>query len=111
MKKIIGLLIVLSIFGVSSLCACPHTQDGSDCIACQTEKEAKNAKKLYDDAATFGEAAGVISAYATHSDSFNEFADNVANHEFESSALNWAQETGKEIGDAVAGFYIWATED
>ena len=34
MKKIIGTLLVTSIIGITSLFACPHTWDGSDCEFC-----------------------------------------------------------------------------
>ena len=111
MKKIIGILLLTSIVGMTNLFACPHNNQNYDCSACELEKDSKTAKKIFDDAATFGEAAGVISGYATHSDSFDDFANNVANHEFDSSALNWAQETGKKIGDTAADIYLWATED
>ena len=35
MKKIICALIATSIFGISTLFACPHTYDGSDCEQCK----------------------------------------------------------------------------
>jgi hypothetical protein len=65
----------------------------------------------WDDAATVGEAAGVLYGYASNSDSFDEFADYVADHEFESESLQWAQDAGEAIGDVVADIYIWATSD
>lgn len=109
MKKI--LLMVLTGFMLAGLFACPHNDQSYDCLACVAEKEAKSAKKIVQDAASFGEAAGVISGYASESNSIKEFADNVASHEFESSTLQWAQDTGKAIGDAVADVYLWITED
>ena len=35
MKKKIVLLLSLTVFGISSLYACPHTMDGSDCSKCK----------------------------------------------------------------------------
>ena len=71
----------------------------------------KQVEKVFDDASTVGETVGVISGYATNSDSFNEFADNIREHEFQSETLQKAQDWGKKIGDAVADVYIWATSD
>ena len=39
MKKIIGSLIALTIFGISSLFACPHTNDGSTCPLCMIRED------------------------------------------------------------------------
>ena len=71
----------------------------------------KQVEKVFEDATTVGETVGVISGYATNSDSFNEFADNIREHEFQSETLQKAQDWGKKIGDAVADVYIWATSD
>jgi hypothetical protein len=89
---------------------------GSTRISCASDAAPetygiKDYKDVLDDATTVGETAGVIYGYAANSSSFNEFADNIADHEFTSESLQDAQELGKAIGDVVADVYIWATDE
>lgn len=50
MKKIIGSLIALTIFGISSLFACPHTNDGSTCPLCMIREDDEQHWNKVDDA-------------------------------------------------------------
>ena len=50
MKKIIGSLIALTIFGISSLFACPHTNDGSTCPLCMIREDDEQHWNKFDDA-------------------------------------------------------------
>ena len=62
MKKIIGSLIALTIFGISSLFACPHTNDGSDCDECKTPSWCdRNVRPVLETAGTtVGSVGGVV---------------------------------------------------
>lgn len=118
MKKfILGLIVCLSIASLTfanGVCNIHGEFIGNSCPYCNITTAAKDSKKYIEaieDAMTVGESAGVISGYAMNSDSFNEFADNIAEHEFQSETLQKAQEIGKKIGDAVADVYIWVTSD
>lgn len=118
MKKfILALIVCLSITSLTfanGVCNIHGEFIGNSCPYCDIATAAKDSKKYIEaieDAMTVGESAGVISGYAMNSDSFNEFADNIAEHEFQSESLQTAQEIGKKIGDVVADVYIWATSD
>lgn len=101
MKKVVlCLLVAVAVTGV--VCA-----DGVENFG----KKISTAKKAYDDASAVGELGGVIVGYATNSDSVDEFIENMADHEYNSETLQWAQETGAAIGDAIADVYIDLTSD
>lgn len=99
----------ISLFA-SGWCSSHGDYSGSSCQKCNDNSK-KEWKETFDNAAAVGEAAGVITGYAQKADDFDEFADNVRTHEFESELLQGAQETGKAIGDAIADIYIWATSE
>lgn len=100
MKKSVLGIIVFAIIGSVGIFA-------EDDLYSSASKEFKKAAKTIEDAKTVGESIGVISAYATHSDSFEEFANNVATHEFKTTTLQKAQEWGKEAGDFIADQMGW----
>lgn len=67
---------------------------------------------LLESAKAFGEFAGAAAAYALHSDSVDEFTENMAEHEYKSENLQEAQEDASEIIDAVSDAYVdFMTED
>ena len=66
---------------------------------------------LLESAKAFGEFAGAAAAYALHSDSVDEFTENMAEHEYKSENLQEAQEDTSEIIDAVTDAYIDLTSD
>ena len=57
---------------------------------------------LLESAKAFGEFAGAAAAYALHSDSIDEFTENMAEHEFSSEYLQDAEAFGEFAGAAAA---------
>lgn len=66
---------------------------------------------VVDKAAAVGEAAGTIAGCAVGSDSWNEFTSCVSDTKYKTETLQNAQKYGKQIGDAAADAYLWATSD
>ena len=63
MKKKIASLLFIGVLGISSLFACPHTYDGSDCADCAYSKCVKEKSVA---GASLGFMAGVGAAAATY---------------------------------------------
>lgn len=109
MKRVIGLMVSLTVFGMCNLFACPHTWDGSDCDECKTPSWCdRNVRPVLEKGgATVGAVGGAVigGAAATAAASTGAGAVVSGGLIVGGTALGGVagEATGKWLGDKICG--------